>query len=489
MKKLTQCLVVLLTVCSASQLLAITDEEIFRAFSINLSTPGARARAMGGAFIGRADDATAAETNPAGLTILVRPEVSFEYRFRNPRQLSTNVVQIPTAPGYDVSPDCIVNPDPGDNNNCNDPVAAEFHAHDATASVNELGFFSVVYPFHNISFAFSRHELINTDATVAGSLSASPFHFVEANSFQGNVNIADTNYGFSLAGRLGDKFSVGATVKISDFGFVSDIRAKQKDQSTYGDHFTTSIDNHSTKVGFNAGFLVRPHPKISIGGVYRYEPKFDLTAVVNNKDFKQNSLIISHQGANQVHFDIPDSIGFGISITPTKNWTINADVLRILYSQMETVDTGYSLFTHLLPVCKLDPVTKTCLPGAPLDANHISFKVDDGTDEHFGAEYLIPTANHVWALRGGYYHETRNRFFLAEAANPDVQAFLQPIFGSNPGNDISHWTVGAGITHGQFQVDFAVDLSQADHVDLNNGLKQEVNDGGFDFILSSVFRF
>src|SRR5262249_28129982 len=140
----------------------------------------------------------------------------------------------------------------------------------------------------------------------------------------------------------------------------------------FGDHFTTSIDDHSTKVGFNAGFLVRPHPKISIGGVYRYEPKFDLTAVVNNKDFKPNPLIISHQGDNLVHFDIPDSIGFGISITPTKNWTINADVLRILYSQMETVDTGYSLFTHLLPTIK--------------DANHISFAVDDGTDEHFGAE-------------------------------------------------------------------------------------------------------
>jgi hypothetical protein len=34
------------------------------------NNPGARANAMGGAFIGLADDATAAYTNPAGLTIL-----------------------------------------------------------------------------------------------------------------------------------------------------------------------------------------------------------------------------------------------------------------------------------------------------------------------------------------------------------------------------------------------------------------------------------
>src|SRR6185369_17997672 len=95
--------IVIVSILVSSPLFAITDEEIFRAFSLNLTTPGARAIGMGGAFIGRADDATAAETNPAGLTILSRPEISFEYRFRNPRQLSTNVVQIPTAPGYDAS--------------------------------------------------------------------------------------------------------------------------------------------------------------------------------------------------------------------------------------------------------------------------------------------------------------------------------------------------------------------------------------------------
>ena len=49
---------------------------------INASTPnpvgsGARAMGMGGAFIAVADDATAASWNPAGLTQLKRPEISF----------------------------------------------------------------------------------------------------------------------------------------------------------------------------------------------------------------------------------------------------------------------------------------------------------------------------------------------------------------------------------------------------------------------------
>src|SRR5437764_15363776 len=67
-------------VLGTSRLFAITDEEIFRNFPFAFVNPGARSTGMGGAFIGLADDATASEANPAGLTILTKPEVSFEYR-------------------------------------------------------------------------------------------------------------------------------------------------------------------------------------------------------------------------------------------------------------------------------------------------------------------------------------------------------------------------------------------------------------------------
>ena len=44
--------------------------------------PGARSLALGSAFTAVADDATAAFTNPAGLTYLIKPEVSAEFRYR-----------------------------------------------------------------------------------------------------------------------------------------------------------------------------------------------------------------------------------------------------------------------------------------------------------------------------------------------------------------------------------------------------------------------
>src|SRR5205823_6570262 len=55
----------------------------------NFGNPGARSLAMGGAFLGLADDASAAEANPAGLTILRKREVSLEVRNYQEQQLFT----------------------------------------------------------------------------------------------------------------------------------------------------------------------------------------------------------------------------------------------------------------------------------------------------------------------------------------------------------------------------------------------------------------
>src|ERR1700680_1447607 len=55
-----------------------TDIESLSGLQFNFGNPGARSLAMGGAFLGLADDASAAEANPAGLTILRKPEISLE---------------------------------------------------------------------------------------------------------------------------------------------------------------------------------------------------------------------------------------------------------------------------------------------------------------------------------------------------------------------------------------------------------------------------
>ena len=59
---------------------AQSNIEANAGIQFGFSNPGARSWAMGGAFIGLADDATAALANPAGLTQLAAPEISVEGR-------------------------------------------------------------------------------------------------------------------------------------------------------------------------------------------------------------------------------------------------------------------------------------------------------------------------------------------------------------------------------------------------------------------------
>ena len=63
---------------------ALTDEEIFREFRFNFVIPGGRASGLGGAFVAAADDATAAEANPAALHYISRYELFLEYRLDRP---------------------------------------------------------------------------------------------------------------------------------------------------------------------------------------------------------------------------------------------------------------------------------------------------------------------------------------------------------------------------------------------------------------------
>ncbi|MEN8135005.1 MAG: hypothetical protein ABFS18_05645 [Thermodesulfobacteriota bacterium] len=106
----------------------IAGADIF-GLDFRFNNPGARANAMGGAFIGLADDATTAYTNPAGLTILTQPEVSVEYKGGN---YTTRTID-------------------------------ETGTNDFDKSVSGLSFLSFAYPTKNTVVAIFRHQLLNNE--------------------------------------------------------------------------------------------------------------------------------------------------------------------------------------------------------------------------------------------------------------------------------------------------------------------------------------
>ncbi len=108
-----------------------TDIESLAGLQFNFANPGARSLGMGGAFLGLADDASAAEANPAGLTILRKPEISVEGRNYQDEQIFTTSGTFPDL----------------------QRTAFTHYSHRA-----EMSFASAVYPFQRFTVGAYYHE-------------------------------------------------------------------------------------------------------------------------------------------------------------------------------------------------------------------------------------------------------------------------------------------------------------------------------------------
>lgn len=123
------------------------------AIKFNLSPPGARSLAMGGAFLGFADDATAAYTNPAGLTNLALggSEVAAEVRLTRFTTSFTDRGHYPTFPEF-TQPPTLLGQD----------TVAGLPPGEAESETSGLSFVSYGYVLPGgLTLAVYRHELAN----------------------------------------------------------------------------------------------------------------------------------------------------------------------------------------------------------------------------------------------------------------------------------------------------------------------------------------
>src|ERR1043166_6853954 len=109
------------------------DIEALSGLQFNFGNPGARSLGMGGAFLGLADDASAAEANPAGLTILRKPEISIEIRNYVEQQTFTTTGEFP------------------------DITRTDFNHYSQRAPIT---FASAVFPYKNATFGAYYHEAL-----------------------------------------------------------------------------------------------------------------------------------------------------------------------------------------------------------------------------------------------------------------------------------------------------------------------------------------
>jgi long-subunit fatty acid transport protein len=381
----------------------------------NFLNPGARSLALGGAFVGLADDATAAYANPAGLINLSRPEVSVEGRHWNYTHTYVDrghAFGPPDMQGVDL-------------------IGGLQNGH-SQDHVNGLSFLSFVYPYKSWSFALYRHELANFQANIrtrgAFFNISNPedaefkiFRFFPTHS---RTDLEITNYGLSAGYRASDSLSIGLGVNYYDFSLTS-VTDRLDSDGFYGMPtavVVNTVEQHGddSGIGGTLGLLWKPTQNWSLGAVYRRGTELERKNVGIVPGFDPIDL-------PKQPFKIPDVWALGTAFHPTDQITLTLDFDRVKYS-----DTFQGI----------DQV-----------------KAKDADELHFGLEYVVLKGKSPLSFRLGAWLE------------PDHQASYQGVPDGTEGQNSlavlfprgeDHWHVSGGlgfVLYEKLQLDAAVDHS------------------------------
>lgn len=420
----------------AHELAGQTYQEINSAVVFQYAPPGARSMGMGGAFIGLADDATAAYSNPAGLTVLAKPEFSLEGRFTRFESLFTERGSEPPRAPTNIGIDTISGLQDGS----------------LSDDVGSLPFASFVYPKGRIAVALYRHELVNYKASVQTS---GPYSQRGGRFFPlvGTLDLGVTNYGLSLAFKASNSLSLGASVSLATLDLTSRADrywvGNKPDEAPGGffgapNYAPNNLRNFQTQDGdgdavtFSGGFVWKASSKFQIGGVYRQGADFEGDVSFASENGPKD---VPYRYTGTSGFKVPDSFGAGLVFWPTQRITLTIDVQRVLHSQ------------------RLDYFEYT-FGEAPEYFTSEDYAVDDATEVHFGLEYLFAGMAKPIALRAGAWLEPDSRIRYVGAGGPPESPLTDTV-NWRAGEDQWHGAFGLGWVAGQsFQIDMAVDFSE-----------------------------
>ena len=389
----------------------------------NFSDPGARSLGFGGAFVGLADDATAAFANPAGLVQLGRPEVFIEGRrtdYSTPYTESGRVEGEPSGFGID------------------DTVGLKTVR--SEESVSSLSFLSIAYPRGKWSVAFYRHQLADFELTsetqglFAGGTNCCQQRYLD---YRASNDFDFVNYGLSGAYRVSEALNLGLGVTYLDASLtgVSELFAADDDsvealfrpnsylQERLVSGALVTIDDSDWFL--TGGFLWTVSRGWKIGGVYRQGPQVELDSVLLAGvliDFGvPPGEVVARSPRNWVEF--PSLFGLGCAYrAPSDRLTVSFQWDRVGYSNI------------------------------PESLGIEDQTVDDADELHLGGEYVFRRPKALVALRFGAWLDPDHQL-RAILGDPLTRA-LAP-----PGQDEIHYAAGVGAAFKRFQIDVGVDLS------------------------------
>ena len=400
-------------------------QQVGIASSPNPVGSGARAVGMGGAFIGIADDATAASWNPAGLTQLEKPELSL-------------------VGGYFCTSE--------DYSSSSNPVN-NTSSHTSESSINYL---SAAYPFNFLNknmvvsvnyqrlYEFNRHFDYNNQETTY-PFPTFPRVTKESRTYEQSGYLSAV--GLASAIQITPSLSFGGTLNL----WTGQLGWQNGWDSNYSNHSVTTFgltktitDSHIAEsysdvngVNVNLGLLWSANQHLTVGAVLKtpFSAKFDHQYTYDSVQRDRNGNITnsSHVSvSDEVSLWMPLSCGIGVAWRFSDHLTVDLDAYWTQWSQYMLTDGQGN---------KMNPIN--ALPESQSD-------IKDTTQIRIGGEYLFikPDRNWVASIRGGMFYDP-------EPAQGKV-------------NDFYGVSIGSGIGYQRYVFDVAYQLRWGKDVSTGN---------------------
>jgi len=399
----------------------------------DLINPGAKSLALGGAFAGLADDATAGFANPAGLRELGTTEVSVEARGR---WLTTPFLQRGRLSG-------------AVQNEFTDVIAGPVFGESTDNSVR-LPFISVVLPKPERGWAVAafRHELARVDqrSFAEGVFQQDPSEITSRREQpqQGTRRIAITSYGVAGALELNPRVAVGVTLNVHTLRLFSDFRrfgtigflgppnlSEERGRSTQTGKDATATPTFGVRACLKR-CDDRQTTSARFGFVYRHGATFSYETQ-SGPNFREN------------RFRVPNVAALGLAIEvprPGRRLLISSEIKRATYSRLmedfivdQAVDFGVE--------------------------NNV--RIEDGIELRAGVQYTIETAAWLPRLRAGIWSDPDHtvKYTPAGADHPELRVKDELMsVALSTGKRETHYTAGVGLTFApalewNFGADFA----------------------------------
>ncbi|MGD9246049.1 MAG: outer membrane protein transport protein, partial [Desulfobacterales bacterium] len=379
---------------------------------------GARAVGMGGAFIGVADDATAASWNPAGLIQLERPELSIvvDYNYRREEFSSSRHPEI-------------------DNTGDVDEV--------------ELNYFSATYPFRFyrnmvVSINYQRLYDFNRSFDYRYDYSSAGLDLEQHKAFSQDGYVGAL--GLAAAVEITPEFSLGATLNI----WTDQLFWENEWRENFTEHGVGSLggvpitidtriqDKYYQFRGVNANFGLfwNISKNLTMGAVVktpftaelRHEFRSEQTQIISGS----TTVLPSIYQKEDVELDMPWSYGIGFAWRFSDAFSIDIDVYRTDWSEYILTDDQGNEFSPI--------------DGRPKHQSHVK----DTTQVRIGGEYLFISQKKIMVIpiRAGFFYDP------------------EPSEGSP--EDFYGFAIGSGIAYKRFIFDVAYQFRWGNDVDTGN---------------------